>query len=229
MAIVTPYLLVENLTKSVGSKMLFDNISFAVNKGQRIALIARNGIGKSTLMDILMGETDYDYGKITWRKDLKVKYLPQRLQGDEAIRLLGDKAMSLENFIKLSGGQQKKLLLEHVLADEPDILLLDEPTNHLDLETVVWLEEYLTNRTVRGEKALTILMVTHDRYFLDRVCTDIIELDQNNLYPYHGNYAYYIEKRAERIEAQNAEIEKYRNLYPQALSLCRNYQYRHHF
>ena len=221
MAIVTPYLLVENLTKSVGSKMLFDNISFAVNKGQRIALIARNGIGKSTLMDILMGKTDYDSGKITWRKDLKVKYLPQRLQGDEAIRLLGDKAMSLENFIKLSGGQQKKLLLEHVLADEPDILLLDEPTNHLDLETVVWLEEYLNNRTVRGEKALTILMVTHDRYFLDRVCTDIIELDQNSLYTYHGNYAYYIEKRAERIEAQNAEIEKYRNLYRTELDWMR--------
>lgn len=221
MAIVTPYLLVENLTKSVGSKMLFDNISFAVNKGQRIAMIARNGIGKSTLMDILMGKTDYDSGKITWRKDLKVKYLPQRLQGDEAIRLLGDKAMSLENFIKLSGGQQKKLLLEHVLADEPDILLLDEPTNHLDLETVVWLEEYLNNRTVRGEKALTILMVTHDRYFLDRVCTDIIELDQNSLYTYHGNYAYYIEKRAERIEAQNAEIEKYRNLYRTELDWMR--------
>ena len=221
MAIVTPYLLVENLTKSVGSKMLYDNISFAVNKGQRIALIARNGIGKSTLMDILMGKTDYDSGKITWRKDLKVKYLPQRLQGDEAIRLLGDKAMSLENFIKLSGGQQKKLLLEHVLADEPDILLLDEPTNHLDLETVVWLEEYLNNRTVRGEKALTILMVTHDRYFLDRVCTDIIELDQNSLYTYHGNYAYYIEKRAERIEAQNAEIEKYRNLYRTELDWMR--------
>ena len=235
MAIVTPYLLVENLTKSVGSKVLFDNISFAVNKGQRIALIARNGIGKSTLMDILMGKTDYDSGKITWRKDLKVKYLPQRLQSDEAIRLLGERAqkdvtsifepsteaMSLDKFNRLSGGQQKKLLLEQVLADEPDILLLDEPTNHLDLETVVWLEEYLNNRTVRGEKALTILMVTHDRYFLDRVCTDIIELDQNNLYTYHGNYAYYIEKRAERIEAQNAEVEKYRNLYRTELDWMR--------
>ena len=221
MAIVTPYLLVENLTKSVGSKMLFNNISFAVNKGQRIALIARNGIGKSTLMDILMGKTDYDSGKITWRKDLKVKYLPQRLQGDEAIRLLGDKAISLENFIKLSGGQQKKLLLEHVLADEPDILLLDEPTNHLDLDTVVWLEEYLNNRTIRGEKALTILMVTHDRYFLDNVCTDIFELDEHSLYAYHGNYAYYIEKRAERIEVQNAEVEKARNLYRTELEWMR--------
>ena len=221
MAIVTPYLLVENLTKSVGSKVLFSNISFAVNKGQRIALIARNGIGKSTLMDILMGKTDYDEGKITWRKDLKVKYLPQKLQGDEAIRLLGNEAMSFEQFNKLSGGQQKKLLLEYVLDDEPDILLLDEPTNHLDLETVVWLEEYLNNRTSRGEKALTILMVTHDRYFLDRVCTDIFELDQNTLYTYHGNYAYYIEKRAERIDAQNAEIEKYRNLYRTELDWMR--------
>ena len=190
MAVVTPYLLVEDLTKSVGSKILFSSISFAVNKGQRIALIARNGIGKSTLLDILMGKTDYDSGKITWRKDLKVKYLPQKLQDDEAMRLLGEEAKRLEDFKKLSGGQQKKLLLEQVLADEPDILLLDEPTNHLDLETVVWLEEYLNNRTTRGEKALTILMVTHDRYFLDSVCTDIFELDERNLYTDHGNYSY---------------------------------------
>ena len=223
MATVTPYLLVENLTKSVGSKVLFSNISFAVNKGQRIALIARNGIGKSTLMDILMGKTDYDEGKITWRKDLKVKYLPQHMR----VECLEDAASGYslkikgEEFNKLSGGQQKKLLLEHVLDDEPDILLLDEPTNHLDLETVVWLEEYLNNRTSRGEKALTILMVTHDRYFLDRVCTDIFELDQNTLYTYHGNYSYYIEKRAERIDAQNAEIEKYRNLYRTELDWMR--------
>ena len=223
MAVVTPYLLVEDLTKSVGSKVLFSNISFAVNKGQRIALIARNGIGKSTLMDILMGKTDYDEGKITWRKDLKVKYLPQHMH----VECLEDAASGYsikikgEEFNKLSGGQQKKLLLEHVLDDEPDILLLDEPTNHLDLETVVWLEEYLNNRTSRGEKALTILMVTHDRYFLDRVCTDIFELDQNTLYTYHGNYAYYIEKRAERIDAQNAEIEKYRNLYRTELDWMR--------
>ena len=223
MAAVTPYLLVENLTKSVGSKMLFSNISFAVNKGQRIALIARNGIGKSTLLDILMDKTDYDSGKITWRKDLKVKYLPQHI----SIESLGNAASGYsleikdEGFKKLSGGQQKKLLLEQVLADEPDILLLDEPTNHLDLETVVWLEEYLNNRTIRGEKALTILMVTHDRYFLDSVCTDIFELDEHNLYTYHGNYSYYIEKRAERIEAQNAEVEKARNLYRTELEWMR--------
>ena len=223
MAVVTPYLLVENLTKSVGSKVLFSNISFAVNKGQRIALIARNGIGKSTLMDILMGKTDYDEGKITWRKDLKVKYLPQHMRVECLEDAAGGYSLKIkgEEFNKLSGGQQKKLLLEHVLDDEPDILLLDEPTNHLDLETVVWLEEYLNNRTSRGEKALTILMVTHDRYFLDRVCTDIFELDQNTLYTYHGNYAYYIEKRAERIDAQNAEIEKYRNLYRTELDWMR--------
>ena len=236
MAAVTPYLLVEGLTKSVGSKVLFSNISFAVNKGQRIALIARNGIGKSTLLDILMGKTDYDSGKITWRNDLKVKYLPQRLVGDEAMGRKGDEArrqkgeearrregeeITDEDFKKLSGGQQKRLLLQQVLEDEPDILLLDEPTNHLDLETVVWLEEYLINRTTRGEKALTILMVTHDRYFLDSVCTDIFELDEHNLYSYHGNYAYYIEKRAERIEAQNAEVEKARNLYRTELEWMR--------
>ena len=220
MATVTPYLLVEDLTKSVGSKVLFSNISFAVNKGQRIALIARNGIGKSTLLDILMGKTDYDSGKITWRKDLKVRYLPQRLSGDEARRLLGDEARR-EEFEKLSGGQQKKLLLQQVLDDEPDILLLDEPTNHLDLETVVWLEEYLRNRTTRGEKALTILMVTHDRYFLDSVCTDIFELDEHSLYTYHGNYAYYMEKREERIHAQNVEVERARNLYRTELEWMR--------
>lgn len=221
MAAVTPYLLIEGLTKSVGSKVLFSNISFAINKGQRVALIARNGIGKSTLLDILMGNTDYDDGKITWRKDLKVKYLPQKLSNDLAQQLLGDKA-NIEEFSKLSGGQQKKLLLQQVLDDEPDILLLDEPTNHLDLDTVVWLEDYLGDKRVaRGERPLTILMVTHDRYFLDSVCTDIFELDEHNLYSYHGNYAYYIEKRAERIEAQQAEVEKARNLYRTELEWMR--------
>lgn len=209
MAVVTPYLLVEDLTKSVGSKMLFSNISFAINKGQRIALIARNGIGKSTLLDILMGNTDYDSGKITWRKDLKVRYLPQH-------------PSPTPEMIHLSGGQQKKLLLQHVLDDEPDILLLDEPTNHLDLDTVVWLEDYLGDKRVaRGERPLTILMVTHDRYFLDSVCTDIFELDEHSLYTYHGNYAYYMEKRAERIETQNAEVEKARNLYRTELEWMR--------
>ena len=225
MAAVTPYLLVEGLTKSVGSKVLFSNISFAVNKGQRIALIARNGIGKSTLLDILMGKTDYDNGKITWRKDLKVKYLPQHITVEslEDARKTGySLEVKGEDFKKLSGGQQKKLLLQQVLDDEPDILLLDEPTNHLDLETVVWLEDYLgERRKARGESPLTILMVTHDRYFLDSVCTDIFELDEHNLYTYHGNYAYYIEKRAERLEAQQAEVEKARNLYRTELEWMR--------
>ena len=204
--------------------ILFSNISFAVNKGQRIALIARNGIGKSTLLDILMGKTDYDEGKITWRKDLKVKYLPQHITVEclENARKTGySLEIKDEEFKKLSGGQQKKLLLQQVLDNEPDILLLDEPTNHLDLETVVWLEDYLRNRTTRGEKALTILMVTHDRYFLDSVCTDIFELDEHNLYTYHGNYAYYVEKRAERLEAQQAEVEKARNLYRTELEWMR--------
>ena len=221
MAVVTPYLLVENLTKSVGSKVLFSNISFAVNKGQRIALVARNGIGKSTLLDILMEKTDYDSGKITWRKDLKVRYLPQKLMEDEAKKLLGNK-FNIEDFQKLSGGQQKRLVLQQVLDDEPDILLLDEPTNHLDLDTVIWLEDYLGDKRIaRGERPLTILMVTHDRYFLDNVCTDIIELDEHSLYSYHGNYAYYVEKRSERIEVQNAEVEKARNLYRTELEWMR--------
>ena len=221
MAAVTPYLLIEGLTKSVGSKVLFSNISFAINKGQRVALIARNGIGKSTLLDILMGNTDYDDGKITWRKDLKIKYLPQKLSSDLAKQLLGNE-VNIEEFSKLSGGQQKKLLLQQVLDDEPDILLLDEPTNHLDLDTVVWLEDYLGDKRVaRGERPLTILMVTHDRYFLDSVCTDIFELDEHSLYTYHGNYAYYMEKRAERIETQNAEVEKARNLYRTELEWMR--------
>lgn len=225
MAAVTPYLLVEGLTKSVGSKVLFSDISFAVNKGQRIALIARNGIGKSTLLDILMGKTDYDSGKITWRNDLKVKYLPQHI-GVECLENAHKTGYSLEitdeAFKKLSGGQQKRIVLQQVLDDEPDILLLDEPTNHLDLDTVVWLEEYLgERRKARGESPLTILMVTHDRYFLDSVCTDIFELDEHHLYTYHGNYAYYMEKRAERIEAQQAEVEKYRNLYRTELEWMR--------
>ena len=225
MAAVTPYLLVEDLTKSVGSKVLFSNISFAVNKGQRIALIARNGIGKSTLLDILIGKTDYDSGKITWRKDLKVKYLPQHISVEclENARKTGySLEIKDEDFKKLSGGQQKRLLLQQVLDDEPDILLLDEPTNHLDLETVVWLEDYLGDkRKARGESPLTILMVTHDRYFLDSVCTDIFELDEHNLYTYHGNYAYYMEKREERIHAQNVEVERARNLYRTELEWMR--------
>jgi len=222
MAAVTPYVLVEDLRKSVGDKVLFEHVSFAVNKGDHIALIARNGIGKSTLLNILLhshedtipGATkiasadqsrnahDYDSGKITWRRDLKVHYLPQQIAYPAEMD-------------SWSGGQKKKAMIERVLADEPDMVIMDEPTNHLDLGTVVWLEEQLRKSQV------TLLMVTHDRYFLDRVCTDILELDQHQMYAYHGNYSYYVEKRADRIEIQNAETEKARNLYRTELDWMR--------
>lgn len=202
-----PYLLVENLKKTVGDKTLFENISFAVNKGEKIALIARNGIGKSTLLNILMDDLsgkshDYDSGKITWRRDLKAHYLPQQIEYPD-------------EWNTLSGGQKKKRLLDQVLDDEPDMIILDEPTNHLDLSTVVWLEQQLCKTQV------TLLMVTHDRYFLDCVCTDILELDQQQMFLYHGNYSYYLEKRAERIEQQNAETAKARNLYRTELDWMR--------
>ena len=246
----TPYLLIEHLTKSVGSKVLFEDISFAVNEGQRIALIARNGIGKSTLLDIIAGKTDYDAGKITFRNDLKIGYLPQSCPGAQAsspakntgdagvspaekspfkgdlegrtalkytqlLTQLGITDIDSKPFEQRSGGQQKRIALAQVLAQEPDFLMLDEPTNHLDLDMVIWLEEYLRKARI------TLLLVTHDRYFLDRVCSDILELDQNQLYAYHGNYAYYLEKRAERIEAQNAETDKFRNLYRTELDWMR--------
>lgn len=233
MAVLTPYLQADQLTKSVGDKVLFRNLSFGIAEGQRVALVARNGAGKSTLLDILTGNGEADSGTITFRKDLRVGYLPQRpyfdkdmsvadvcaqhKDGAEMRRVLTQlKITDLgQNVHTLSGGQQKRVALAAVLADLPDLLLLDEPTNHLDLDMVEWLEKRLQRAGV------TLLMVTHDRYFLDRVCSDIIEIDRQQLFAYHGNYAYYLDQRAARMEAFDAETEKYRNLYRTELEWMR--------
>lgn len=233
MAVLTPYLQADQLTKSVGDKVLFRNLSFGIAEGQRVALVARNGAGKSTLLDILTGNGEADSGTITFRKDLRVGYLPQRpyfdkdmsvadvcaqhKDGAEMRRVLTQLNITDlgQNVHTLSGGQQKRVALAAVLADLPDLLLLDEPTNHLDLDMVEWLEKRLQRAGV------TLLMVTHDRYFLDRVCSDIIEIDRQQLFAYHGNYAYYLDKRAARMEAFDAETEKYRNLYRTELEWMR--------
>ena len=258
---MTPYLQVENLTKSFGDLVLFNGISFGIAEGQRIGLIAKNGSGKTTLLNILAGKEGYDEGKITFRRDLRVGYLeqspkyPEELTVLEAcfyhgnstvelikeyercmetpgnpgmdellVRMEHEKAWDYERRAKqilsqlkirdfsqkigyLSGGQLKRVALANILITEPDLLILDEPTNHLDLDMTEWLEEYLN----RG--SLSLLMVTHDRYFLDRVCSEIIEIDNRQLYSYKGNYSYYLEKRQERIEATNAEIARANNLY----------------
>ncbi len=234
---MTPFLDVQNLTKSFGAQVLFRNINFSVGEGQRVGLIAKNGTGKSTLMKILMDEEGYDSGSIIYRRDIRVGFLTQtpvfdpeesvldacfNHHGDEE-RILKAKQILTQLKItdlsqpmgQLSGGQQKRVALANVLITEPDFLMLDEPTNHLDLDMIIWLEGFLQ----RGNK--TLLMVTHDRYFLDRVCDVILELDNQSIYTYRGNYAYYLEKRQERIDAQRAEVARANNLYRTELEWMR--------
>lgn len=268
------YLQVENLTKSFGDRLLFEDISFGIDQGQRVAIVARNGTGKTTLLNILTGKESHDSGTVTFKRDLRVGFLPQDPEFREGMTVLeacfaseSDTVQAIANYERLlnrdrstpqyddamqtamadmdrlhawdyetrikqilgkldihdlekpvnqlSGGQQKRLALANVLITEPDLLLLDEPTNHLDLEMVEWLEDLL-NRS-----RMTLLMVTHDRYFLDRVCSDIIEIDQQKLFRYKGNYSYYLEKRDERIDNFNAETARAQNLYRKELEWMR--------
>ena len=237
MAKDTPYLDVQQLTKSFGSLVLFRDISFSIAEGQKVGLIAKNGTGKSTLLSILSGVEGYDNGEIIFRRDLRVGMLeqspafdPQESVLDACFNHKGDeervlKAKQILTQLKirdlqqpmgqLSGGQQKRVALANVLITEPDLLILDEPTNHLDLEMIEWLEGFLN----RGNK--TLLMVTHDRYFLDRVCSIILELDDQTIYTYRGNYSYYLEKRQERIDNRKAEIARANNLYRTELEWMR--------
>lgn len=269
MAVVNPYLQVDGLLKRIGDRVLFDHISFGIAEGQRIGLIARNGTGKSTLLNIICGKDGYDEGNIVFRKYLKIGYLEQAphypdnltvleacfWHGNSTTNLIRayeecmqtpgnpglaellermdheeawayeDKAKQIlsklkindfnQNISTLSGGQLKRVALANVLITEPDLLILDEPTNHLDLEMIEWLEGFL------GRSCMTLLMVTHDRYFLDRVCDEIMELDDMVMYTYKGNYAYYLEKRQERVNAANAEIARANNLYRTELDWMR--------
>lgn len=269
MATVNPYLQVEGLTKRIGDRVLLDDVSFGIAEGQHIGLIAKNGTGKSTLLNILSGKEGYDEGSVVYRRDLNVGYLEQVpsypsnytvieacfSHGNEITNLIREyeicmstpghprldelldrmereKAWDYENRAKqiltqlkitsfdqkiseLSGGQLKRVALANVLITEPDFLILDEPTNHLDVEMIEWLEEYLRRSKI------SLLMVTHDRYFLDRVCSIILELDHSKIYTYKGNYSYYLQKRQERIDATNAEIARANNLYRTELDWMR--------
>ena len=234
---MTPLLDVQNISKAFGAHVLFENISFSIAEGQHVGLIAKNGTGKSTLLSLLSGKESIDSGSIIFRRDIKVGFLEQQPKFDpeESVldacfnhqgdpdRILKAKQILTQLHItdltqpmgQLSGGQQKRIALANVLITEPDLLILDEPTNHLDLEMIEWLEGYLQ----RGNK--TLLMVTHDRYFLDRVCNIILELDNHTVYSYRGNFQYYMEKRQERIDATRAEIERANNLYRRELEWMR--------
>ncbi len=234
---MTPLLDVQNISKAFGAHVLFENISFSIAEGQHVGLIAKNGTGKSTLLSLLSGKESVDSGSIIFRRDIKVGFLEQQPKFDPEESVLDacfnhqrdpDCILKAKQILtqlhitdltqpmgQLSGGQQKRIALANVLITEPDLLILDEPTNHLDLEMIEWLEGYLQ----RGNK--TLLMVTHDRYFLDRVCNIILELDNHTVYSYRGNFQYYMEKRQERIDATRAEIERANNLYRRELEWMR--------
>lgn len=231
------YLDVQHLTKSFGARVLFEDISFSIAEGQRVGLVARNGTGKSTLLSIIAGNEGYDEGSIIYRNGIKVGFLEQipYLDDNETVldacfnhnddeeKILKAKQILTQLNItdlsqktgNLSGGQKRRVALANVLITEPDLLILDEPTNHLDLEMIEWLEKFLS----RGNK--TLLMVTHDRFFLDKVCSIILELDNNNIYTYKGNYSYYLEKRQERIDNMRAEVQRANNLYRKELDWMR--------
>ena len=235
-------LTVENLTKSYGDKLLFENISFGINAGQKTALIARNGYGKSSLLNIITGSVLQDEGRITFSREARMAYLPQNphFGGHTTIRQYISSAEKAEDedewtyehrveeilsrlginnldqsIDTLSGGEQKKVALSRILIDNVNLLLLDEPTNHLDIQMIEWLEDFL------NKQRLAILMVTHDRYFLDHVCQDILEIDNSTLYHYRGTYDYYLRKKADRVAAEKAEVEKAKNLYRTELDWMR--------
>ena len=237
MAKEIPYLDVQNLTKRFGAQVIFDGISFSIAEGQKVGLIAKNGTGKSTLLSVLTDNEGYESGDIIYKRDLKVGYLEQspKFDPDESVldacfnhqgdpeKVLRAKQVLTQLKItdmdqpmkELSGGQQKRVALANVLLMEPDFLILDEPTNHLDLDMIEWLEGYLS----RGNR--TLLMVTHDRFFLDRVCSIILELDDQQIYTYRGNYSYYLEKRQERMDNMRAEVQHAKNLYRTELEWMR--------